>query len=203
MVVLPRFCTAKPVVPPIGVGEADVQLVEGGACADADEAASSRRGRSCRHWRRRRIWRGSCSCRARRRPGRRPTRPVCPRRALHSCSGRGQRVVGRRPTAQRVGVGGLERIRNARQLHARLLALAAPVEANAQPSRLAARKEIERKPFGRRRSEKHVVAAVRAYNDVLRFLPERIGTLRFAIHRKRDGFDRRDRQSVGRDEIFR
>jgi hypothetical protein len=71
------------------------------------------------------------------------------------------------------------------------------VEANAQPSRLAGREQINRKFVGRRRSEEYVVAAVLPYDGVLRLLKEWIAALLLAIDRQRHGLRRRNRLSIG------
>ena len=108
---LPRFCTAKPGHAAVGVGEADVQVVERSAGADADQAATFEDGggadiggvdvfghrprRAGQHVR-----------------GRGHRRILTARGAAGTGAGNGRdHIVGRRPSAERVGVGGAEGIR--------------------------------------------------------------------------------------------
>jgi len=113
---------------------------------------------------------------------------------------RRQHVSRSRPAAERISVGRLQGIRNARELHPRLLAFTSSVEADAEPSWFASREEIERKTVGRRRSKQHVKTSVVTDDHILSLLPERSVTILFAINRQRDGFHWRNRQLIGRAE---
>jgi hypothetical protein len=110
--------------------------------------------------------------------------------------GSGQQVVGGRPAAEGVGVGGVQRVRDAGQTDAGLFDFTRALECGAEP--LAARGEDERRyAIGVTGAEDDRVAAAVVESDLLGFLPERRASIRIGVDRQRDGLNGAGPGAVG------